>query len=77
LLLALRAIYCGTSFGRVLERGTGAKYVSATALKRCLVPTAFPQNVDNLLGEYKRAVRLRDSGKMMGVEDQLRMEVFA
>jgi len=75
LLLLLRALYSSGYFSPVLERGTGATYITAEALRGCLIPSRLPFNVRELEAQYRKSLLRRDFPAMLSIEQQVREHI--
>ena len=71
ILLALRFILCSTMGRSLLERGTGASYLTEATLKGLSIPVGIADRHVNLFRRYLRAIRSMVPQTMMSIENEL------
>ncbi len=72
MLFILRVLLCWPIGAGLVERGTGANYITAKELGQVLVPVNFTNRFPKLFLDYQRAVNCRDFVRMTRIEGRVR-----
>ncbi len=76
LLFAMRSTLAAGAFSRLLERGTGAGYITSSDLSGILVPSKLADVFSSHFAEYLSAVQLRDFAHMQLLESQVKFALM-
>ncbi|OGV59069.1 MAG: hypothetical protein A2283_03775 [Lentisphaerae bacterium RIFOXYA12_FULL_48_11] len=76
LLFVLRSTFCNSNGASLMERGSGASYISAHDLGELHIPWNLPEVYKRQYDSYRSAILAGDAVAMLAVEDEIKVKVW-